>query len=616
MPIARFQLPDGKIARFEVPDGTTPEQAHEMMAAHFSAPQSAPKQESRSSWLGTINHDAANAIVGGVTGAAKLVSAVPDWIATKAGIDNSYLGAQHQAALNQNQLGRDIGADPESIAYKGGEIASQVAGTAGIGGILAKAPMLAQAAPKLAAAIESGGFSLGKNAIPAATVVGKITDAATRVAGGAITGAASGGVINPAETLASTAIGAALPGGGALLGAGRRAVSPIFTPSDSAIRNLELAAGGREKLAFALRNAEHANQSMPLGQSVTMGQGSRNEGIAALERAAKGNNAAAFQDIYSSQRGAMAEALDSMAGTDALRNKIVANRKAMTEPLYAENAQMMHQGEDISAIMDAAPKSMVKEATDNARMRGDANIVADETGNSYSGGLVDALRKRLSSAKDMAFRASDTDSATAYAAMLDKVRGFQEANSPAAAEANRLFRELSPDVNRIDVARALRDKLVTPLRQATGQDLKLTGAQFARAKSDAAELVRKETGQNQTIEQLFADTPKDLKRIQDVEKLIGYQSYLDQAGTGANSTTNQLQQYTNLAKSLGGMLGGMADKTGKVINHFSGTEDALNRLLQNPKLVAEALRKADSRGMVANPTNKYIRAGITGQSSK
>jgi hypothetical protein len=347
-----------------------------------------------------------------------------------------------------------------------------------------------------------------------------------------------------------------------------------------------------------------------------MGQGSRNEGIAALERAAKGNNAAAFQDIYSSQRGAMAEALDSMAGTDALRNKIVANRKAMTEPLYAENAQMMHQGEDISAIMDAAPKSMVKEATDNARMRGDANIVADETGNSYSGGLVDALRKRLSSAKDMAFRASDTDSATAYAAMLDKVRGFQEANSPAAAEANRLFRELSPDVNRIDVARALRDKLVTPLRQATGQDLKLTGAQFARAKSDAAELVRKETGQNQTIEQLFADTPKDLKRIQDVEKLIGYQSYLDQAGTGANSTTNQLQQYTNLAKSLGGMLGGMADKTGKVINHFSGTEDALNRLLQNPKLVAEALRKADSRGMVANPTNKYIRAGITGQSSK
>lgn len=36
MPIARFQLPDGRVARFEVPDGTTPEQAQTMMEAHFS----------------------------------------------------------------------------------------------------------------------------------------------------------------------------------------------------------------------------------------------------------------------------------------------------------------------------------------------------------------------------------------------------------------------------------------------------------------------------------------------------------------------------------------------------------------------------------------------------
>lgn len=32
MPIARFQMPDGRVARFEVPDGTSPEQAQAMMA--------------------------------------------------------------------------------------------------------------------------------------------------------------------------------------------------------------------------------------------------------------------------------------------------------------------------------------------------------------------------------------------------------------------------------------------------------------------------------------------------------------------------------------------------------------------------------------------------------
>lgn len=36
MPIARFQMDDGRVARFEVPEGTTPEQAQTIMAQHFS----------------------------------------------------------------------------------------------------------------------------------------------------------------------------------------------------------------------------------------------------------------------------------------------------------------------------------------------------------------------------------------------------------------------------------------------------------------------------------------------------------------------------------------------------------------------------------------------------
>lgn len=38
MPVARFQMPDGRVARFEVPEGTTPEQAQAMMQAHFAPP--------------------------------------------------------------------------------------------------------------------------------------------------------------------------------------------------------------------------------------------------------------------------------------------------------------------------------------------------------------------------------------------------------------------------------------------------------------------------------------------------------------------------------------------------------------------------------------------------
>lgn len=42
MPIARFQMPDGRIARFEVPDGTTPEQAQEMIAQSLPQLEQAP----------------------------------------------------------------------------------------------------------------------------------------------------------------------------------------------------------------------------------------------------------------------------------------------------------------------------------------------------------------------------------------------------------------------------------------------------------------------------------------------------------------------------------------------------------------------------------------------
>lgn len=51
MPIARFEMPDGRIARFEVPEGTTPEQAHALMSDYFSrqaqpktSPPTAPKK--------------------------------------------------------------------------------------------------------------------------------------------------------------------------------------------------------------------------------------------------------------------------------------------------------------------------------------------------------------------------------------------------------------------------------------------------------------------------------------------------------------------------------------------------------------------------------------------
>lgn len=56
MPVARFQMPDGRIARFEVPEGTTPEQAQKMIQAQVSAEPAAPKM----SWSDAIGQGITN----------------------------------------------------------------------------------------------------------------------------------------------------------------------------------------------------------------------------------------------------------------------------------------------------------------------------------------------------------------------------------------------------------------------------------------------------------------------------------------------------------------------------------------------------------------------------
>ena len=100
---------------------------------------------------------------------------------------------------------QSMGAEPDSWMYKGGKIGAEVAGSAGVGGVLAKGlqaiPMLAKFAP----VVQSGGLTLG----PGITG-GYAANLATRAAGGAINGAATASLIDPST---SNAVDGAIAGG-------------------------------------------------------------------------------------------------------------------------------------------------------------------------------------------------------------------------------------------------------------------------------------------------------------------------------------------------------------------------------------------------------------------
>lgn len=108
-----------------------------------------------------------------------------------------------------------IGAQPESAFYKGGQLAGEIAGTAGVGGALAAplklvgrlAPAAAPYVAPAATALETGGFQTGLTGRPVASL-------ATRIAGGAAGGAAAAGLVNPEEAATGGVVGGVIGAAG------------------------------------------------------------------------------------------------------------------------------------------------------------------------------------------------------------------------------------------------------------------------------------------------------------------------------------------------------------------------------------------------------------------
>ena len=182
------------------PDDVTPDQVSSRAQSEFGKAVASLDGGNKPSLMDQAKQEAGNAAAGLVRGAGSIGATILtpfDAAARAMGIQNEWIGRTDRRQAMDDGL-QSMGADPDSLAYKGGKFTAEVAGTAGVGGAIAKGAQAVRATPTVVRALASGGMSGGGNLF-------------TRAGAGAVTGAATAGLVNPEDAKSGAAWGAAFP---------------------------------------------------------------------------------------------------------------------------------------------------------------------------------------------------------------------------------------------------------------------------------------------------------------------------------------------------------------------------------------------------------------------
>lgn len=194
----------------------TQQQQGQSMAATQPAPPARDKFDIRGEgWDRIQNYSGKNAIGGAVRGAGSIGATLLTPVDAAARTLNNGQAVNVggiDIAGQDRRAGMDAaldtaGVDRNSSAFKTNKLGAEIAGTSGVGGLLAKGlaavPGLATAFPGLVNAVQTGGMS--------ANGVQGLPGVITRAAGGAINGAATAGLVNPEDAKTGALIGGATP---------------------------------------------------------------------------------------------------------------------------------------------------------------------------------------------------------------------------------------------------------------------------------------------------------------------------------------------------------------------------------------------------------------------
>jgi hypothetical protein len=216
MPQYTITSPDGASYKVNAPEGATEQDAIEYVQKNLYKP--AAEKSLKDKALQQVGNVGAGLVRGAGSIGATLLAPID--IASDAINGKGFsLDSNRQRRADMDAALSTLGAETDSFGYGAGKLAGEVAGTAGLGGALANGTRmgLAMAGKSAPAAIEplltaigSGGFATGSKVAPG--VVPFLKDQGVRALGGAVSGGASAGLVNPEDGGMGALAGGALPG--------------------------------------------------------------------------------------------------------------------------------------------------------------------------------------------------------------------------------------------------------------------------------------------------------------------------------------------------------------------------------------------------------------------
>lgn len=318
--------PDGRTLTISGPDDATPEQLRAAAERAFSAVAQPEAPKSRGV-AGAVGDVLAGAVRGAGSIGATLLAPVDVARDLAAGRGLSLESNRERRKAMDQALGT-LGADTDSLAYGGGKLAAEIAGTLGVGGGLANVAgravpgMAGSRAVPLLEAIRTAGMNAGG-------VTGR-AGLGLRATGGAVTGGASATLVNPDDALTGAVVGAAMPGAIQAAGvAGRKVASGVRNvtrpearyvdiltnvagqDSPQALRQAIMQAGAKALPADALQSPNLAR--LVAEDALTVPQLLEDPGISQLQRTLQAGGARQFADTAAVQNRARMDALNRIS---------------------------------------------------------------------------------------------------------------------------------------------------------------------------------------------------------------------------------------------------------------------------------------------------------------